>query len=308
MNVDDIKRVLILGAGTMGHQIGFLCAVHGCEVVIYDSYPDIFEKVRLRLDKLADDFCGLGILTPARKGEVIGRITFSSSPEQAASEVDLVSESVPEDPRIKAQVFGTFNALCPERTIFTTNTSSLVPSMYAAATGRPEKFVAFHFHDILLTRVVDIMAHPGTAPETIEVVDAFARKLGQVVITVKKESAGYVFNAMLGALLDSAITLVSKNVACLEDVDRAWMGVMHSPTGPFGIMDSIGLDTFWRVTDFRARATKEKQLKANADFLKSFLDQGKLGKKSGEGFYRYPRPLFSQKGFLENRVDGNGRL
>jgi 3-hydroxybutyryl-CoA dehydrogenase len=300
MNIDDIRRILVLGAGAMGRQIGFLCAFHGHEVVIHDNCPEIFDKARQRLDRLSDEYIRGGLLSPERKEEIIGRISFSSDPEEAAEEIDLVSESVPEDPALKARVFGAFNALCPSRTIFTTNTSSLVPSLYAEATGRPEKFLALHFHDIRTTNVVDIMPHPGTARETIDLVAAFARRLGQVVITVNKESAGYVFNAMLGALIDSALSLVGRNVACLEDVDRAWMGVMHTSVGPFGIMDGIGLDTVWRVMDYRAGRTGEKQLRANADFLKLFVSRGKLGKKSGEGFYQYPAPLFSQKGFLEN--------
>ncbi len=303
MNIDDIKRVLVLGAGTMGHQIGLLCAIHGCQVVIHDKCPEIFDEAKRRLDRLADECIGKGLLSSGKKMETVGRISFCSDPEEAARDIDLVSESVPEDPAIKARVFGTFNSLCPERTLFTTNTSSLIPSMFAEATGRPEKFLAFHFHDILATNVVDIMPHPRTAKETIDLVDAFARKLGQVVIMVEKESSGYVFNAMLGSLIDTALSLVSRKVACMEDVDRAWMGVMHTPLGPFGIMDSIGLDTVWKVMDFRARRANDRQLQASADFLNTFVSRGKLGKKSREGFYRYPEPLFSQKGFVAARPE-----
>jgi len=308
MNIDDIKRVLVLGAGTMGHQIGFLCAVHGYEVVIYDNCPDIFDKARHRLSELADEFIRMGHLSSDKKRGVLERISFSSNPDEAARDVDLVSESVPEDPTLKAKVFSTFNALCPERTIFTTNTSTLTPSMFAEATGRPDKFLAFHFHNILLTNVVDIMPHPDTAQKTIDLVDAFARRLGQVVILMKNENSGYVFNAMLVSLIDSALTLASKNVASPEDIDRAWMGVLNAPVGPFGIMDNIGLDLVWKVFDNQARASNKEPDRVNADFVKSLVACGKLGRKSGEGFYRYPDPLFTQKGFLDGpgREDGRG--
>ena len=299
MKIDDVKRVLAIGAGTMGHQIGFLCAMHGYEVVIYDVAPKILEKAGRRVDRLADRMISCGRLAAAERSAVLGRITFTHDAEAAAVEVDIVTESVPEDPDLKGSILGQFDRLCPQRTIFTTNTSSLVPSMFAAATGRPERFLAFHFHDILLTDVVDIMPHPGTSPEAIELIRDFAERIGQTVILLEKENFGYVFNAMLSDLFKSALTLESNRVAAVEDIDRAWMGVLQVPVGPFGMMDSIGLDTVWKVNDYWAKATGDAQLAANAAFLKGHIDDGRLGRKSGAGFYSYPDPAFQQHGFLK---------
>ncbi len=298
MKVDEIKRILVLGAGTMGHQIGFLCAAHGYEVVIYDLSTNMLEQAQNRIDKLADRFIQKDRLTLDMKKEAINRISFTDQAEEAAKNTDLVTESVPEDPKLKGEIFSKFNKLCPERTIFTTNTSTLLPSMFAEATGRPEKFLAFHFHDVSLSDIVDIMPHPGTSQETVDLVKAFAEKIGQIVIMLGKENFGYVFNAMLSEFLKSALALASEQIATVEDIDRAWMGVTNSPAGPFGMMDSVGLDIVWKIIDRYANTSKKPQLIASAAFLKEYLDNGKLGLKSGQGFYTYPDPLFMQPGFI----------
>jgi 3-hydroxybutyryl-CoA dehydrogenase len=113
-----------------------------------------------------------------------------------------------------------------------------------------------------------------------------------------KESPGYVFNAMFNALNREAITLVANGVATIEDVDRAWMGVMKMPLGPGGWLDAVGLDTVWSITDFWAGMLNDGQLKTNAAFLKGLIDQGRLGTKSGKGFYDYPGPAYARSGFL----------
>ncbi|MCP3954653.1 MAG: 3-hydroxyacyl-CoA dehydrogenase [Desulfobacterales bacterium] len=302
MKVEDIKKVLIIGAGTMGQQIGFQCAVHGFEVTLYDVAQAVLDKSRVRLEKLAGEFVAAGKLTKEAAGQCLERITLTTDATESAAEADLVSESVPEDPDLKARVFAQFNELCPERTVFTTNTSSLVPSMFAEATGRPAQFLAFHFHDVRLTNIIDIMPHPGTAPETVALVKAFAEKIGQVAIVLEKENHGYVFNTMLMDWMKSAQTLASRGVAGIEDIDRAWMGVMHTPVGPFGIMDSIGLDTALKVTDYWAGVLDDSQARMNADFLRRYVEAGKLGVKSGQGFYEYPEPVYARPGFIDGNI------
>jgi 3-hydroxybutyryl-CoA dehydrogenase len=205
---------------------------------------------------------------------------------------------VPEDPDLKGRVFAEVNKHCPERTIFTTNTSMLVPSMFAQATGRPDKLAALHFHDLRISNVVDVMPHPGTAPEVVELVRDFASSIGQIVIMLSRENNGYVFNTMLSSLFSSALTLASRNVASIEDIDRSWMGIMHMPIGPFGIMDQVGLNTVWTITDYWAKRTGDVQSQANADYVKQFVDHGHLGFKTGQGFYAYPGPAYQDAHFL----------
>lgn len=302
MELTDIKKVLILGAGAMGQQIGFVCAMHGYQVTLYDISEDILQASVKRMEKLGSSFfVPTGRLTVKQLQEVMDRINATSDPEAAAKDADIISESVPEDPEIKSKVFARFNALCPGRTIFTTNTSLLMPSKFAKATGRPEKFAALHFHDVRISNVVDVMPHPGTDPAVTQLVREFAASIGQTSIMLHKESNGYVFNAMLSNLCNTALTLVTSGVASIEDVDRAWMGVMGMPIGPFGMMDQMGLKTVWHVTDYWAKNPQDipaNQIQANADFLKQYVERGELGAKTKKGFYSYPGPTYAQAGFL----------
>lgn len=296
MASQTIQRVLVIGAGTMGGQIALQCAMHGLDVSLYDNDPKALENGMARVRGYARRLVEAGRAGP----DALERITPTTDLASAAASADLVSESVPEDPALKGRVFAELNALCSSHTIFTTNTSTLLPSMFAAAGGQPERLAALHFHlPVWDANVADVMAHPGTAPEVVATLVAFARRIGQIPIVARKESPGYVFNAMLSALNEAALKLAANGVADFPDVDRAWMGVMKMPIGPFGIMDAVGLDTVWKITDFWAGVTNDPQQRANADFVKGYLDRGRLGVKSGGGFYNYPEPAFSRDGFLE---------
>ena len=304
MKIEDIKRVLILGAGTMGQQIGFQCAIHKYDVVYYDLSQEILDKALRRIAKLGSWYTSMGRLTEEKFQNALARISATPDPAKAAKDIDFISESVPEDPELKGKVFAQFHKLCPERTIFTTNTSMLIPSMFAEATGRPEKLVALHFHDVRSTNVVDVMPHPGTAPEVTRLVHDFAVSIGQIVIMLHRENSGYVFNTMLSSLFSSALTLASRNVSSIEDIDRSWMGVMHTAMGPFGIMDQVGLSTVWIITDYWAKKTGDAQAQANADFLKQYVDKGQLGFKTNQGFYSYPNPAYTDQKFLSETDRG----
>jgi 3-hydroxybutyryl-CoA dehydrogenase len=299
MKIDSIKRILVVGSGTMGQEIGLQCALHGYEVVLYDLDPTALTTAEIRMAdyliyRVKEGHFDNDAATTARN-----RLTFESDAARAAQNVDLLSESVPEDPVLKGQVFAQFNDICPPQTIFTTNTSTLIPSMFAEATGRPQLFAALHFHlPVYSSNVVDIMPHKGTSPETVALLESFAQRIGQIPIVLQQENHGYVFNSMLNAVLGSAITLAANGITSFESVDRAWMGIMKMPVGPFGIIDQIGLDTVWKINDYWATTTNEMQLRKNADFIKTFLDNGHRGKKNGRGFYIYPNPLFEEEGFL----------
>ena len=305
MQIDDLRTVIIVGAGTMGQQIALQCAMHGYDVAVVDVAPDVLATAAVWQRRYADGIVKAGGLTPQAANAALARITLTTDAASAARDADLLIEAVPENPTLKGQVFAQYNALCPPRTVFTTYTSTLIPSMFAAATGRPAQFAAFHFHlPTWVSNVVDIMPHPGADPAVVTLLTAFAHRIGQIPIVLHKESHNYVFNAMLSALNSAALTLASKDVASVADVDRAWMGVMKTPIGPFGIMDAIGLDTVHEITAFWAGVLNEPSLKHNAAFLKGYLDQGRLGVKSGQGFYTYPRPAFQQPGFVEGERDG----
>ena len=303
MRAEDVRRVLVIGSGTMGLQIGLQAAIHGCHVVVQDTEPAALEAAPRRLRGYGQAPVAAGIVDADRLERALASIECIADPVAAAAGVDLVCESVPEDPVLKGRVLGQFNELCPQRAVFTTNTSTLLPSMFAAATGRPDRFAALHFHTpVWSSNVVDVMPHPGTSAETTEFLLAFARRIGQIPIRLRKESFGYVFNALYTAINREALTLVTNGIASVEDVDRAWIGIMKMPIGPFGMLDGVGLDTVWHITDYWARQTGDPQTRANADFVRTYLDRGRLGVKSGSGFYQYPNPAYEAPGFLESGV------
>jgi len=175
-----------------------------------------------------------------------------------------------------------------------------VPSQFARASGRSDRLLALHFHlPVWINNLVDVMPRPGTVPAVTQFVLAFARRIGQVPIELRREHHGYVFNAMYSALNREAITLAQQGVASIEDIDRAWMHGTKAPVGPLGALDAVGLDTVWTITDYWARQLRDEQLRANATFLKAYVDRGDLGVKTGRGFYTYPDPAYAQPGFIE---------
>ncbi|MFC3414783.1 3-hydroxyacyl-CoA dehydrogenase [Algoriphagus hitonicola] len=289
----EIKNVCILGAGTLGSRVALQAAISGYQIGIFD----IHEKA------LTDSFQVMkGILLQLEKAEkiqepiekILSRIHFTTEMDKAVNQADIINESVTEDLNIKLEVWRKIGEIAPKHTIFTTNTSYLLPSHLAEASGRAEKFCAFHFHDVFYARVVDIMPHPGTDPSLIPLLEDFGKSLNQVPVLVKKENPGYIFNSMLIALIGAAGKLLTGEVASIEDIDKSWMVNFHMPMGPFGILDSIGLDTAWHVTKSR----KDTASKDFASLLKTYIDQGKLGEKSGAGFYYYPNPEYKRHDFL----------
>lgn len=296
----DIKNVLILGGGTMGQKISIQCAMYGFNVVIYDISDEILANTKKVVEKMASRYQKTGVIKDASLEPILARISYNSNLEEAAKNADIVNESVPEDPVLKGKIFGQLHTLCPAHTIFTTNTSTLLPSMFADKTGRPERFLALHYHNPGSDRIVDVMPHPGTAPEMVEIVEKFSRDTGMIPIVLKKENIGYVFNSMFSALLASALTLAANEVTSVEDIDRAWMDMMHSFIGPFGIIDSVGIETVYKITDYWAQKTKDKQNLKNAAFLKKYVERNELGIKTNKGFYSYPNPAYATPGFVES--------
>lgn len=302
MRVDDIHQVFIVGAGTMGQQIALQCATHGLGAIVYDLSRDALDKASENISDYGARLVREARLTPDHLEAAWRRISFSSRLDDAAT-ADLVSESVPEDPKLKAEVFARLNDICPPRTVFTTNTSTLVPSLFSEATGRPAQFAALHFHQYVWdANLVDIMPHPGTAQETIELLRAFARRIGQVPLVFRKESPKYVVNAILGAINDVALRLVADGVASVEDVDRAWMIVMKTAVGPFGSLDVVGLDTVWHIIQANSTAADRPECDPRAKLIKDYVDKGWLGVKSGRGFYTYPDPAYAQPDFLRGEA------
>lgn len=289
-----IQKICILGAGTLGSRVALQSAISGFQVSVYDVSQKALDFGQKTMEKILRQLVKSGQLEENLIPGIFSRIQFTLDPVEAVNDADFINESVTEEVAIKKKVWRQFGEIAPEKTWFTTNTSYLLPSMFAEESGRPSKFCAFHFHDVFYSRVVDIMPHPGTDLTMIPMLEDLGRKLNQVPVLVKKENPGYIFNTMLMALIGAAGKLLTREVGSIEDIDRSWMVNFHMPLGPFGILDSIGLDTAWHVTHKMPDAASQ----AFAALLKTYIDQGKLGEKSGEGFYSYPNPTYKKQNFL----------
>ena len=280
------SRVTVLGAGVLGAQIAAQTAIHGFDVTVFDVDDAALEVVRKRLDGIATAYSaevegadGTAVRT------AVEAIELTTDLDAAVAEADLVIEAVPEHLQLKRDVWARAGAAAPERTVFATNSSALLPSAIADATGRPDRFLALHFANrIWRQNTAEIMGHPGTDREVFERVAAFAEAIGMVPIRLHKEQPGYVLNSLLIPLLTSAAGLLITGVADAPTIDATWRIATGAPAGPFQIFDVIGLRTAYAMS---SSGTAEGS-QAFAAYLKEhYLDQGKLGVESGEGFYSY---------------------
>ena len=278
----------------MGWRIALSCAFNGYGCTIYDISEEALEQAKKQQRNFTERSVKNGILSSAQAEQALASLVYTTDPQQAASDADLVSESVTEDVAIKNQVWEQFGKLCPPHTLFTTNTSYLLPSMFAEISGRHQRFCALHFHDVFHARVVDIMPHAGTEDWVIPLLESFGKSLQQIPVIVRQESSGYIFNQMLLSLIGTAGALLTGGVATIEDIDRSWMGNFNMPIGPFGILDEVGLDTAWHIVSVR----KDRRSRQFAELLQGYVQQGKLGQKTGSGFYEYPNPRYREADFL----------
>lgn len=295
LEIQDINKVLILGAGTLGLRVALQSAISGFETTIFDINERALDTAILTQDQILKSLIKRKVLEPESIDAIKARLSFTTNAELASDDADLINESVTEDLVLKKKVWQEFGRLCPEKTLFTTNTSFLLGSQLAEASGRPERFCNFHFHDVFYANVVDIMPHPSTASWILPLLHELGEKLWQTPVLVQKENPGYLFNYILMALITAAGNLKAMDIGSIEDIDRSWMGNFKMDMGPFGILDNVGLDTAWHI----ASAQNDDQSQKFANLLKHYIDQGRLGVKVGAGFYDYPNPAYKQAGFVK---------
>ncbi len=293
LKISDINNILILGAGTMGLRISLSGALNGYRCTLFDIHQKSLDNAKTFQHQIGQRLIKEERVTEDQLQNALASIIYTTDEQQAAEDQDLVSESVTEDELVKNKVWQQFGRLCPERTLFTTNTSYMLPSMFASISGRPEVFCAFHFHDVFYANVVDIMPHPGTAPWMIPLLEDVGKSLQQIPVIINRESSGYLFNNMLMAVIGAAGALRTYEVGSVEDIDRSWMGNFKMPIGPFGILDEVGLDTAWHIVKTRKDARSRKF----AALLERYVEEGKLGQKTGSGFYTYPNPKYKDPDF-----------
>ncbi|MFT6408048.1 MAG: 3-hydroxybutyryl-CoA dehydrogenase [Arenicella sp.] len=293
--IDDIKTVMVAGAGTLGLRIALRCALDGFAVKMFDINDEQLKVAQAMQAKLTRSFLTSGKITQQQADLATANLTVTSDIDEAVKDVDLISESVIENVEIKRQFYTDLTPRLAKGVIVTTNTSYLLPSALLDTVQQPELFCALHFHDVFNQVVVDVMPHPSTDQAVIDLLMEFGKRIHQIPVFVQKESPGYMFNAMLMAILGEASNLFANEVGSFQDIDRSFMGNFGTMAGPFGMMDQVGLDTVWHIVS----AQDTDRGRVFADIIKSYIDQGKLGYKSGEGFYTYPGPEFAQPEFLK---------
>jgi 3-hydroxybutyryl-CoA dehydrogenase len=301
MNRSNLDRLTVLGAGVLGGQIAWHSAFKGKSVVAYEPYPEALAKCKVAHETYARIYATELGASDADIESTRSRLSYSDDLASAVAYADLVIEAVPEVPEIKTRVYQDMAALLPPRTIVATNSSTLLPREFAAATGRPEKYCALHFANLIWAlNLVEIMAHPGTSRDTLTAAALFALEIGQVPIAVQKEQNGYVLNTWFVATLTAAISLVVNGVSTPEDVDRTYMIANRGcAMGPCGLLDMVGMKTAYDVSSYWGTLNDDPQMLKNAAYVKErFLDRGLQGLMGGEGFYKYPNPAYAAPDFL----------
>ncbi|MGH2318467.1 3-hydroxyacyl-CoA dehydrogenase [Planococcus sp. SE5232] len=298
----DYKKITVAGSGVLGSQIAYQTAYKGFDVTIYDLNEEAIESSKKRLAKLKKNYRNDFGVSETEVDAAYGRLSFHTDLAEAVADADLVIEAIPEVADIKTAFYTELGKSAPEKTVFATNSSTLLPSQFAEATGRSEKFLALHFaNTIRINNTAEIMKHPGTADQVFEDMIKFAEAIGMVALPLYKEQPGYILNSLLVPFLEAAELLLVKKVADVETVDKTWMIATGAPLGPFAILDVVGINTAHNIVQAKAAATGNPKFVELAHMLKSeYLDKGKLGRETGEGFYRYPNPSFMKEGFLKN--------
>ena len=217
------------------------------------------------------------------------KMTLTTSYEEAADDADLIIEAIAEDPEQKIAFYKELAKYMPEKTIIVTNSSTLLPSMFAEYTGRPEKYLALHFaNTIWANNTAEVMGHPGTEQKYYDEVVKFAEDIRMVPLQLKKEQPGYILNSMLVPFLSAAEALYANDVADSETIDKTWMLATGAPNGPFRILDVVGLVTAYNIVIMNPEAQNPDSIHAKiAAKLKEKIDAGKTGINAGEGFYKY---------------------
>lgn len=295
-----IKNVTIAGAGTLGSQIAWQTAFKGFNVTVYDAFDKGLERGKQFHQQFAQLFMATRGVSQQEIDETFSRLSYTTNLADAVRNADLISESVPENLEIKKAFYVDLAKVAPEKTIFTTNSSTLLPSQYAEETGRPTKFLALHFANwIWDANIGEVMGHATTDATYFDIVLDFSKAIGMVPIPIHKEQHGYVINTLLGPLLSAAGDLLVNEVADFETIDKTWMITSGTKMGPCAIMDMIGLETIYNVEKLWSDKTGEPNRKARVEYYKKhFIDANKLGMKTGQGFYKYPKPAYRNQDFL----------
>jgi len=282
----EIKKVVVVGSGTMGAGIAQLCAQQGFSVTVTDINQEFIDKARARIEKGMDKRIAKGKITEDDKKAVLDKMSFEVG-NAAAKDADFVIESVVENLEIKKKVFSELNELTRPEVVLATNTTSMSISEIAEATSKPDKVIQMHFFNPpTIMKLVEIMPGAKTSQETRDAAEDFAKSVGKDPVVCEKEAPAGIVSRVLGQLLNEATWLVQTGVAKPADIDKAMkLGAGH-PMGPLQLVDMIGLDVH-RAKMQTLRKVLDDPRYQHPPVVDKLVEEGHLGKKSGKGFYDY---------------------
>jgi 3-hydroxybutyryl-CoA dehydrogenase len=294
-----IERIAVIGTGTMGRQIALRAAQGGLPVALYDSDPAALERARTAAEPLVAEWAAQGAIAAAEVAPTLARLHYVTDLGAAVRDADLVIEAVPERVDLKRTVWAQLDEAAPETAIIATNSSSIRVSLLEDATARPAQVANLHFfHPLPDRRMVEIGPGTATSTETMDILEAFARRIDILPLRVQKESTGFIINRVWRAIKKETLKVADSGVASFEDVDRAFMTFFSIPQGPFALMDAIGLDVVKDIEEVYAAESGDPNDRP-PPILTERVARGDLGVKTGRGFYTYPDPAWAAPNFLD---------
>jgi 3-hydroxybutyryl-CoA dehydrogenase len=295
-----IENVTVFGSGVLGAQIAFQTAYHGYNITLFDIREELLEHAQIKFEQFKELYQQNINAAPDDLDAAVKRISFTTDLAESVKDADLTIEAIPENVQLKKDFYTRLGTLAPEKTIFCTNSSTFLPSQFAAETGRPDRFLALHFAtNLLKNNLAEIMGHPGTDPEIFDQVVRFAKTIGMLAIPIYKEQPGYITNSLLLPLLIAGFDLYRNGIADVASIDKTWMKSLGVDLGPMAMVDFVGMNTAYNVMRSYAESTGDEVWKQRQDFMKeNFIDKNKLGIATGEGFYKYPNPEYQNPDFL----------
>jgi len=283
----EIKKVGVVGCGFMGAGIVQVCAQSGYEVTVAEISEQILSKGIATIEYYLGRGVEKGRISQQDKDSTRSRIKGSITLE-GLNDRDLVIEAIPEDMELKKRIFVKLDRICPGHTILCSNTSCLSVTELARATSRPDRVIGTHFlSPVPRSKLLEIVRADTTSEETLASVKEFGRSLGKEIL-VAKDTPGFIFNYLLIALTGAAERLLENGIASAEDIDKSMTLGLGHPIGPLALADFNGLDVGYMVSCAMYERTKDPCL-APSTTLKELVDSGRLGRKTGEGFYKYKK-------------------
>lgn len=281
-----IERIAVLGAGQMGNGIAQVAACAGYEVVMIDIKQDYLDKGLAAIENSLSRVVKKERMTQQDADAAISLISTSTE-KTSASDADLIVEAIPEIPELKFSTFAELDSICKPEAILASNTSSISINAIADATNRPDRVIGMHFmNPVPVMKLVEIINGQDTSSEVTELVVEASERMGKVPLACN-DSPGFVSNRILCPMINEAILAFEEGVAEPEAIDGIMKLGMNHPIGPLALADLIGLDTILHIMNVLHEGFEGNPKYAPSDLLKKMVSEGKLGRKSGKGFYNY---------------------